>query len=229
MYLTSNDLEGVYKTAYDNFSVLKDTEKVGVYWNNKDNFELSEFKNYIKEFYIDKQNFTCPYCKQRIVVDHNLVWDAEHIIPKDTHPQFLMEPSNLCVSCKDCNSAKGNKNVLLNKNRKTLPIKGEDYIINHPHYDSYADNIKIIELCGYYLPINDKGRKTIEICGLLRFAYTYANYGDLSLRTKELIVELGSKLMDCTTVYEEAALLSFIKELASKGLAQMCTDYLNKE
>ncbi|EPJ9040977.1 HNH endonuclease [Serratia ureilytica] len=229
MYLTVSDLEGICRNAYDNFSALNHAEKKGSYWNDSDNHELAEFKSYIKNFYIDQQNFTCPYCKQRIVVDHNLVWDAEHIIPKDTHPQFLMEPSNLCVSCKDCNSAKGNKNVLSNKNRKTLPNKSEDYTITHPHYDDYAENIRVIELCGYYLPLNDKGRKTIEICGLLRFAYTYANYGDLSLKTKELIVKLGSQLAECTTSYEEAALLSFIRELASKGLAQMTADYLNEE
>lgn len=226
MYLTSNDSKGICKSAYNDFAALPEEEKKGTYWNDLENKELSHFKTFVKDFYMRSQDFTCPYCKQRIVVDHQGIWDAEHIIPKDTHPHFLMEPSNLCVSCKDCNSEKGNKNVLKNKNRKTLPANGDDYIISHPNYDTYTDNIKIIELCGYYLPINDKGRATIEICGLLRFTYEYANYGNLSLKTKELINHLSTELIKCSTPYEEAALLGFIRELATKGLAQMAEDFL---
>ncbi|WP_052127569.1 HNH endonuclease [Enterobacter cancerogenus] len=229
MFLNSSDLEGICKTAYEKFNNLPNAEKKGSYWNNKDSVGLVEFKHYIKSYYMESQNLVCPYCKQRIVVDHQAVWDAEHIIPKDTHPIFLMEPSNLCVSCKDCNQEKGNKNVLVNKERKTLPSKGEDYTINHPHHDNYNENIKIIELCGYYLPINEKGRMTIEVCGLLRFTYEFANYGNLSLKNKEMINSLSCELMECSNKFEEAALLGFIKELASKGIAQMTEDYISSK
>ncbi|EPA2814554.1 HNH endonuclease [Escherichia coli] len=229
MYLTSNELNDSSKLAYKDFMELPDDKKEGAYWNNLSNKNLSEFKSYVKNYYINEQNFTCPYCQQRIVVDHQGVWDAEHIIPKDTHPQFLMEPSNLCVSCKDCNSEKSNKNVLINKERKTLPTKSADYCISHPNFDVYKDNIRIIKLCGYYLPLTDKGRATIEICGLLRFTYEYANYGNLSLKTKEMINQLGNELMNCSTAIEEAALLAFIEKLASNGLAQMTQDFMQKK
>lgn len=90
-----------------------------------------------------------------------------------------MEPSNLCVSCKDCNSEKGNKNVLINKGRKTLPTKSTDYCISHPNFDVYKDNIRIIKLCGYYLPLTDKGEqqlKFVDSFDLLMSMLTMAIY-----------------------------------------------------
>ncbi|YBB45205.1 hypothetical protein ACCQ68_19190 [Klebsiella pneumoniae] len=75
-------------------------------------------------------------------------------------------------------------------------------IIVHPHFDDYDEHIKVIEVAGYYIPRTDKGRKTIEKCGLLRFAYKYANYGGTSQENKETILTLANCLLDANGFVE---------------------------
>ncbi len=73
------------------------------------------------------------------------------------------------------------------------------------HFDDYDEHIKVIEVAGYYIPRTDKGRKTIEKCGLLRFAYKYANYGGTSQENKETILTLANCLLDANTPADEHA------------------------
>ncbi len=126
---------------------------------DSENKNLIEIKKNIKDFYIISQGYVCPYCRQKIEVDHNAVWDAEHIIPKDKFPRFLFSPLNLCVSCKDCNLEKSNKNILKNDKRKTLPTKSDDYIFIHPHLDFYENHIKIMKSSLFFIPLDSKGKK----------------------------------------------------------------------
>ena len=103
------------------YNSLPRSEQLASYWDKTHDDELSDLKESIKDHYIKAQDYTCPYCKQRMEVEHKATWDAEHIIPKATHPNFMFAAQNLCVSCKDCNGAKGNKNVLKNPERVTFP------------------------------------------------------------------------------------------------------------
>ena len=57
----------------------------------------------------------------------------------------------LFVVYNDCNNEKRDKTVLENNNRRRLPIRSEDYIIVHPHFDDYDEHIKVIEVAGYYI------------------------------------------------------------------------------
>jgi hypothetical protein len=82
----------------------------------------------------------------------------------------MFTPKNLCVACKDCNNEKSNKHVLINRKRVRYPTRSNDFTVIHPHIDSYEDHIAI-HLGTIYSPKTDKGRKTIEACGLLRFSY----------------------------------------------------------
>ncbi|MBL5860061.1 HNH endonuclease [Serratia fonticola] len=199
------------------FKSLPRDERVGNYWDNNDDKDLAVLKAHIKNHYLIAQNFTCPYCQQRIVVEHNSAWDTEHIIPKSTHPDFIFEPINLCVSCKDCNNEKRNKNVLKNSKRTTLPKKREDYIFAHPHLDNYSEHIKVVDSSLYFLPKTEKGRRTIEICGLLRFIYSYTSYGNVKLEIKEGISRYTQALLNTTDPAEEVMYLSFIEELTNRG------------
>lgn len=202
--------------TYNLFKNMPDDEKNGSIWDSEDR-NVCRIRKTIKDYYIIAQDYTCPYCKQRVEVNHNASWDAEHIIPKSTHPFFVFEPLNLCVSCKDCNNEKRDKPVLENNNRRTMPNKSEDYIIVHPHLDEFGEHIKIIELAGYYIPLTDKGRKTIEKCGLLRFSYKYANYGKTSQENKENILALANGLINANTPAEENTYLSIIKDNVRTG------------
>lgn len=217
MPLVSVCYEGELAITFQHYNSLPDNEKHGHVWDNNADISIVNIKKFIKDHYILAQNYTCPYCQQRIEVNHNASWDAEHIIPKSTHPKFIFEPLNLCVSCKDCNNEKRNKPVLANINRRTLPTNSADYIIVHPHLDNYNENIKVIEIAGYYLPMTEKGRKTIETCGLLRFTYKYTNYGNTSQRSKETIQELANSLMEASTPEEENMYLSIIADTVEQG------------
>lgn len=198
------------------FKALSEDLKKG-YWDNTHDGELSSLKEGIKSHYLKAQNYTCPYCRQRVEVNNKAAWDAEHIIPKDLHPQFMFEPQNLCIACKDCNQEKQNKNVLINKGRKTFPTSDTDYLISHPHFDEYEKNIKIIALASFYLPINEKGRKTVEICGLLRFLYKFADYDCGSKDVDEKINALCTELMASNDGQQRHFLMTAISKITHDG------------
>lgn len=198
------------------FELLTDIEKTG-YWEKTHDGPLSGLKARIKDHYLVAQNYTCPYCRQKIVVKNNASWDAEHIIPKDIYPSFMFEAQNLCIACKDCNMAKSNKNVLVNKDRKTFPAKNTDYLISHPHFDDYETNIKIISVAGFYFPKNEKGRQTVEICGLLRFLFKLANYECGTKDIDDQIDKLSTALMETKDGNVRHLLLSLLAKIASEG------------
>lgn len=141
-------------------------DKNGDNWSNE---EFADIKIKIKNHYKVEQNYTCPYCKVIYPITHGMVWDIEHIIAKDKKPQFMLEPQNLCVACKDCNGAKSSKEVLVNKDRVTFPVRSSDYKIIHPHFDQYEQHINAILPGDFYRPLSCKGEFTIVTCRLLRF------------------------------------------------------------
>ena len=206
------------KDKVDAFNALDEDDKYGEYWDGTDE-ELKKVKKYIKDHYLKVQDYTCVYCQQKIVVKHGMAWDIEHIIPKGPYPKFLFEEENLCISCKDCNGIKTNKNVLVNSKRTTFPKKNTDYIIIHPHYDEYSKSIKVIFNNQIYLPRDEKGKNTIEICGLLRFAFQYTNYGNIPIEKEKKILELTNQLMSESDGYIKFAILGLIRELAKEGQA----------
>ncbi|WP_318455632.1 HNH endonuclease [Photobacterium leiognathi] len=135
-------------------------------WGNE---EFSEIKGTIKNHYKVEQGYKCPYCAVVYPVTHGMVWDIEHIVAKDKKVQFMFEPRNLCVACKDCNGAKSSKEVLVNPTRVRFPTRSEDYKIIHPHFDDYHEHINAITPGQFYRPLTEKGEFTIVTCRLLRF------------------------------------------------------------
>ncbi|SHO23891.1 Putative uncharacterized protein [Moritella viscosa] len=161
-------------------------DRNGNAWSNE---EFVDIKTKIKNHYKVAQNYTCPYCKVIYPITHGMVWDIEHIIAKDKKPQFMFEPKNLCVACKDCNGAKTSKEVLVNKNRATFPVRGSDYKIVHPHFDQYEQHINAIVPGDFYRPLTFKGEFTIITCRLLRF------YGVVQREQPDLEVDELAKAM----------------------------------
>jgi 5-methylcytosine-specific restriction endonuclease McrA len=207
--------EGAAKTKVEEFQNQKSV--TSQYWDQTNDGVLSEIKKSIKDHYLIAQDYTCAYCRQRIEVAHNGAWDAEHVIPKDTHPQFMFEPRNLCISCKDCNILKTNKNVLVNRGRKTFPDKQSDYLLCHPHFDIYSEHVTVLRLAGFYLPKTDKGRSLVEVCGLLRFLYKFSNFESVNADIKIRMGELHALLMDAKDAMAENFILDCIEELARQG------------
>ena len=141
-------------------------DKSGDDWSNE---EFVGIKAAIKAHYKVEQNYTCPYCAIVYPVKHGMAWDIEHIVAKDKKAQFMFEPRNLCVACKDCNGAKSSKEVLINPGRVRFPSNSRDYNIVHPHFDDYEAHISAVVPGEFYRPLSEKGEFTIITCRLLRF------------------------------------------------------------
>lgn len=137
----------------------------------------------IRDHYLKEQRFKCAYCRMHHKQRHGLTWDVEHIIPKATHPHFLYEPENLALACKECNISKDNKNVLVKPalRPRNLPVRSEDYLIIHPHYDIYSEHMEIAVIGEkiFHRPKNkEKGRETFILCDLVRFSYSFGEWED---------------------------------------------------
>ncbi|UTX61621.1 hypothetical protein MJ905_03580 [Klebsiella michiganensis] len=149
--------------------------------------EITKIRDELRKHYMSQQLGCCSYCRLDNPQRHGLTWDVEHIAPQGDFPQFLFEPRNLSLSCKDCNTAKNSKVVLDTSTVNvsvSYPTDGDAFYIIHPHFDKYEDHIKV-EKCGdkiIYYPSEGKGMKTFQICNLARFAfYETHNITDVNL------------------------------------------------
>jgi uncharacterized protein (TIGR02646 family) len=131
--------------------------------------KYSNVRKTIKDHYLKEQDYTCCFCKQRIVVKSNRAWDAEHLIPKFTHPAFMFEPKNLCISCPDCNNEKRDKGILDRENRVIFPVRSTAYKIVHPHFDKYEEHLTVLVEGKLYEWKTKKGKFTYRTYGLDRF------------------------------------------------------------
>lgn len=199
----------------DEFDALPKNKKSGKYWDSEEPRVVAA-RSEIKGYYLKEQNFTCAYCQQQIVVTHQGAWDAEHIIPKGTHPQFTFNEANLCISCKDCNNEKRDQNVLKKPNRVRFPDKDEDYTIAHPHFDEYSYHIRRLPNSLFFLPKTKKGIKTIEICGLLRFVLAFGEYEVTDTQIKKEIALRHDLLQETKDPAEYMLLIAELEDLMGK-------------
>lgn len=115
-----------------------------------------------------------------------MVWDIEHIVSKDKKVQFMFEPRNLCVACKNCNGAKGSKEVLVNPNRIRFPSSSQNYKIIHPHFDTYHEHINAIVPGDFYRPL----RKKVNLPLLLVVYYDFMELFKESSQSKTSMILL---------------------------------------
>lgn len=138
------------------------------YWNEQpeaDRPAFVLFKSEVKEYYLFAQGMRCCYCSFELANDQS-TFDAEHIMDKSTHRQFMFELNNLAAACRPCNRAKNNKNVLVAAAMPaTVPTASADYRIVHPHLDPWDTHFEFDDL-GRIRPNgqSQKGADTIEIC-----------------------------------------------------------------
>lgn len=184
-------------------------------WTDED---LQTIKDKIKSHYHAIQNTICPYCKRKLNTKNGRDWDIEHIIPRSIAPRFMFVPENLCMSCVDCNKEKSNKVVTTSNAKSRYPLKSTQFLIIHPHYDIYEEFLVAIEPGVFYFPKHQKGRNTIEICGLNRF-YEFAGYGKDSniLEKIKLLTDSAEKASNAQI---KAEMLSKISVLALQGILQ---------
>lgn len=115
-------------------------------------------KNYkdIKNQLMDKFHGNCAYCGKKL--HSNIDANIEHFRPKSIYPELEFEPSNLLLSCRECNAIKSNK----------FPIdeSGSSILIN-PNEDDLSKHIKQSKN-GILEGISDRGKAMIEMLKLNR-------------------------------------------------------------
>lgn len=154
--------------------------------------EIEELKKEIRDFYRKEQKVLCAYCKYPVSVVYPTNCHIEHIAPKSIHPEYILEPRNLCVICSECNQIKRNQetinqipNTIKKKYKTKYPDKSEDFFIVHPHFDKYDDHILIIN--GYYIDkASKKGNFTIGAC-LLNRKFLFVGWEPSIVDDKELV------------------------------------------
>ncbi len=139
------------------------------YWSEsgEDSELVAAFRAEAKKHYYFRQLRLCCYCSKALD-KHQATYDAEHILDKDTYPQFMFELENLAAACKTCNGAKSTQSILEDVAPVVvIPANTESYVIVHPHIDEWGDHLAYDDI-GRVIPIIDsiKGKKTIEICGI---------------------------------------------------------------
>ncbi|WP_029687004.1 HNH endonuclease [Tatumella saanichensis] len=150
------------------------------------------FRKEVREYYKAAQDYTCPYCGRHRQEFHGTQWDIDHIIPKSSHTEYLYTPKNLTVTCKDCNIFKSNKDPLtcFLPSGTLYPNDSDKFCIIHPHIDDYQQHLELKQNKKgqyYHNVLTDKGKKTFEICNLIRFSEVLSG-------TSEYVDELGTEV-----------------------------------
>ena len=132
-------------------------------WSDK---ELDGFKENIRDYLREKQKGRCAFCRMKLH-EENATAEVEHVVNKGSRLDWMFLPQNLCIACSVCNSYKGTKEVLVNKNIEDYPKDGRGFKIIHPMYDRYSDHIELVGGI-LYRGKTPKGCFTIDTCHLYR-------------------------------------------------------------
>lgn len=167
---------------YSDSSVLFISKYDGVsfnIWNTREGL-IAKIRKEIREHYVKEQKYYCTYCRCEYFTTDGYVWTVEHILPKSKYPQFLFEPLNIAMACRDCNRAKNDEVDIISEGvvvDEYYPSNGACFKLIHPHYDKYSMHMEL-EAQGkrfIHRPLDDKGKLTYVVCNLKRFAYRETN------------------------------------------------------
>jgi 5-methylcytosine-specific restriction endonuclease McrA len=175
----------------------KDHKKISKYpflkWEDG---KYDNIKKKIKKHYCVQQKKRCAYCNTELASECHSE-HIEHIVDKAFKPHWKLEPFNLCLSCSQCNTKKGEKHTLHEFYRRSLIVPRASYYykIIHAHFDTW--HVHLFYEDNYFIkPHSVKGENTIDICGLYRHLYIdkkmkldYNSYSDrimlLSVKREE--------------------------------------------
>lgn len=93
----------------------------------------------------NRQEPRCCYCK-RWLLNHASAAPIEHVLSRDTYPQFALQPRNLAISCVDCNSVKGKADwggFPVAPSRYPA-VESLDFF--HPRHHRYDEHIRFIRM-----------------------------------------------------------------------------------
>lgn len=134
---------------------------------------MQNFYKETKTYYTRKQGTKCAYCRTTINIkgSGNAV---EHLTARDNKPNWMFVLHNLVVSCDNCNSSKGIKEMLINGHRTygdlpaNCPDDSNSYYLFNPHHDNWGEHFEIEDSFFLKPKPNTKGPFTYKELGMNR-------------------------------------------------------------
>ncbi len=197
----------------------------------------SPIKGRLKKAYLRLQKLRCCYCR-RFNDDHNSnLWDFDHVLCEAGYPQLFADLGNLSVSCKRCNLAKRDKDVLaagVPPEPVSAPAHVNAYTIPHPQLTDWSEHLKHTHHL-IYEKISGKGEELISVCelngkaeegagftvGAIRASIASSFFNKMGNRIPNLTVDLACELAQ--VAQDETEQLRY--NLAARRLNQALRGY----
>ncbi|MGX9382658.1 HNH endonuclease [Pseudomonas sp. JQ36] len=103
-------------------------------------------KSAFRDFLSPQQEHRCCYCR-RLLLSHGSAKPIEHILPRQTFPQFSLYYWNLSICCADCNRKKGDHawgNISPTDLAYPRPTDFEDFF--HPRFHEYNSHVRFFRI-----------------------------------------------------------------------------------
>ncbi len=92
-----------------------------------------------------RQEPRCCYCK-RWLINNAHASPIEHVLPRDSYPQFAIRTRNLAIACNDCNAMKTNDDWGKSSGPHTRYPLPASMSFFHPYYHRYDDHIRFLRM-----------------------------------------------------------------------------------
>lgn len=190
------------------------------------------------------QNLRCVYCQAPIEAEEIGYRELEHILPKGKssrctqksgtsnlaskrratlgYPEFMFEPINLAVSCKQCNNLKGMHDSLVDRT-VARPLaaypQATGLIWFHPHHEPYDTHIRIDDDFSF-TGLTDGGKAVIKECGLDRAEVLVCKF---YARAKSRSKHADSMRRKVDALASGVETLYFSRAQAARSLSEDCS------
>lgn len=151
-------------------------------WESQKN-GIKSFKLNIRIHLEPKQKERCAYCR-RYLQSSGKGEHLDHIVAKETRPQWMYVSKNLVLSCGGCNTPKNNTSVLNELHSQEIdnyPNVADAFKIFNPYYDRWGDHFLVDDEIFIQAQPNSKGDFTIETCKLFREQVVINNARELRM------------------------------------------------
>lgn len=147
--------------------------------------------------YLTQVTNRCGYCQDRIF--HNANVNIDHILPKDTFPQFTFTSKNLVAACITCNAIKTNRDFYgLAPGVLDYAQHNGNWSCYHPRHHIYDDHIRLISVQTNFFSVRafiGKSPEGIKLCNLFLNEVTeFGTKAQASPQIAQTVISLESLL-----------------------------------
>ena len=210
-----------YTPSIDTINQQKVDDRIIV---GKEDWSLGFCKGFKELYKIQtsrKQKRKCMYCRITINIDGsgNAI---EHITPRELKPYWMFVVRNLGIACDNCNSSKGDKNILrlpetnYGNPSNHCPNNSAEYLIFNPHFDKWSDHFDIEDDCFLKARPDTKGPATYKYCNMHRYHIIIDYLEELQIRSPyshKILVKRIRKEKNPQKLSALKSALNYIEEL----------------